>query len=591
MALPETQHDTKTLPDAWDYKGRLALRSSSGGWTSAAMILGVEAVERLTTLGIAVNLVTYLTGTMHLGNANSANNVTNFLGTSFMLTLLGGFVADTFLGRYLTIGIFTTIQAMGVTILTISTIIPSLRPPKCEPGSSECIPANGKQLMVLYIALYMTALGTGGLKSSVSGFGSDQFDETDKKERGQMIKFFNWFFFFINVGSLGAVTILVYIQDNLGREWGYGICACAIVIGLVIFLSGTRKYRFKKLMGSPLTQIASVFVAALRKRHMELPSDSSLLFNIDDIPGDGNKKAKQRLPHSKEYRFLDKAAIKVIDPESAGFTVVNKWNLSTLTDVEEVKLVLRMLPTWATTIMFWTVYAQMTTFSVSQATTMDRHIGKFEIPPASLTLFFVGSILLTCVFYDRLVVPIARRVLNNPHGLSPLQRIAVGLVLSIIAMIAAALTEVKRLNVAHLHGLTNNGNTMVPLSVFWLVPQFLLVGAGEAFTYIGQLDFFLRECPKGMKTMSTGLFLSTLSLGFFVSSVLVTIVHKVTGNKPWLADNLNQGRLYDFYWLLATLSVLNLMVFLFFSRRYVYKEKRLAECGIIEMEDSGPSCH
>ncbi|PHT37715.1 hypothetical protein CQW23_21288 [Capsicum baccatum] len=54
--------------------------------------------------------------------------------------------------------------------------------------------------------------------------------------------------------------------------------------------------------GSPLTQNASVFVAALRKRHLELPSDSSLLFNIDDIPGDGNKKAKQRLPHSKEYR-------------------------------------------------------------------------------------------------------------------------------------------------------------------------------------------------------------------------------------------------------------------------------------------------
>ncbi|KAL3331151.1 hypothetical protein AABB24_034786 [Solanum stoloniferum] len=590
MSLPETQHDTKTLPDAWDYKGRPALRSSSGGWSSAAMILGIEAVERLTTLGIAVNLVTYLTGTMHLGNANSANSVTNFLGTSFMLTLLGGFVADTFLGRYLTIGIFTTIQAMGVTILTISTIIPSLRPPKCEPGSSTCIPASGKQLMVLYIALYMTALGTGGLKSSVSGFGSDQFDETDKKERGQMIKFFNWFFFFINVGSLGAVTILVYIQDNLGREWGYGICACAIVIDLVIFLSGTRKYRFKKLVGSPLTQIASVFVAALRKKHLELPSDPSLLFNIDDIPGDGNKIAKQRLPHSKEYRFLDKAAIKLNDLESAGFTAVNKWNLSTLTDVEEVKLVVRMLPTWATTIMFWTVYAQMTTFSVSQATTMDRHIGKFEIPPASLTLFFVGSILVTCVFYDRVVVPIAKRVLNNPQGLSPLQRIAVGLVLSIIAMIAAALTEVKRLNVAHLHGLTNDANAMIPLSVFWLVPQFLLVGAGEAFTYIGQLDFFLRECPKGMKTMSTGLFLSTLSLGFFFSSILVTIVHKVTGKKPWLADNLNQGKLYDFYWLLAILSVLNLMIFLFFSRRYVYKEKRLAEVGI-QMEDSGPACH
>ena len=89
----------KPVSDAWDYKGRPALRSSTGRWAAAAMILGGEACERLTTLGIAVNLVTYLTGTMHLGNATSANVVTNFMGTSFMLCLLGGFLADTFLGR------------------------------------------------------------------------------------------------------------------------------------------------------------------------------------------------------------------------------------------------------------------------------------------------------------------------------------------------------------------------------------------------------------------------------------------------------------------------------------------------------------
>nr|GMD80969.1 protein NRT1/ PTR FAMILY 6.3-like [Ipomoea batatas] len=589
MALPQTENEAKTLPDAWDFHGRPALRSSSGGWSSAAMILGVEACERLTTLGIAVNLVTYLTGTMHLGNANAANNVTNFLGTSFMLTLLGGFIADTFLGRYFTIAIFTTVQATGVTILTISTIIPSLRPPKCERGSPACIPASGAQLLVLYAALYLTALGTGGLKSSVSGFGSDQFDETDKKERGQMVKFFNWFFFFINVGSLAAVTVLVYIQDSLGRRWGYGICACAIVAALLVFLSGTKRYRFKKLVGSPLTQVASVFVAAWRKRDLDLPSDPSLLFNTDDIAGDHASKKKQKLPHSKQFRFLDKAAIKEGEASEG-----NKWALATLTDVEEVKQVIRMLPTWATTIMFWTVYAQMTTFSVSQATTMDRRIGKsFEIPAASLTVFFVGSILLTVAFYDRAVVPVCRRVLKNPQGLSPLQRIGVGLVFSIFAMIAAALTEIKRLKVAQSHGLTNDPNATIPRSVFWLVPQFFLVGAGEAFTYIGQLDFFLRECPKGMKTMSTGLFLSTLSLGFFFSSTLVTIVHKVTGEKsPWLADNLNRGRLYDFYWLLSILSVINLMLFLFCSRWYVYKEKRLADEGIeLEEEESAAACH
>ncbi|KDP25643.1 hypothetical protein JCGZ_20799 [Jatropha curcas] len=576
---------SKILPDAWDYKGRPAERSITGGWTSAAMILGGEAVERLTTLGIVVNLVTYMTDTMHLGNATAANTTTNFLGTTFMLCLLGGFVADTFLGRYLTIAIFATVQAMGITILTISTALPSLRPPKCE-NNTGCIPASGKQLTILYLALYMYALGTGGIKSSVSGFASDQFDETDVNERKKMNRFFHWFFFLINLGSLGAVTVLVYVQDNVGRKWGYGICGCAIVLGLILFLSGTRRYRFKKLVGSPLTQIAAVFVCAWKKRNLELPSDPSFLHNVEDIE-EGKKSKKQKLPHSKQFRFLDRAAIK--NQES---TVVNKWNLSTLTDVEEVKMVVRMLPIWATCIMFWTVYAQMTTFSVSQATTMDRHIGKsFEIPAASLTFFFVISILVTVPIYDRIILPIAKNIFKKKNGLTPLQRIGVGLVFSIIAMVAAALTELKRLRAARSNGLSNDATAQIPLSVFWLIPQFLLVGAGEAVTYIGQLDFFLRECPKGMKTMSTGLFLSTLSLGFFVSSILVTIVHKVTRNKPWLADNLNQGRLYDFYWLLAILSALNFVIFFASSKWYVYKDKRLGEVGIEMEELDEPAFH
>lgn len=158
-------------------------------------------------------------------------------------------------------------------------------------------------------------------------------------------------------------------------------------------------------------------------------------------------------------------------------------------------------------------------------------------------------------------------------------------------MVAAALAELKRLHVARSHGLTDNPSAEIPLSVFWLVPQFLFVGSGEAFTYIGQLDFFLRECPKGMKTMSTGLFLSTLSLGCFLSSLLVTIVHKVTGDKkPWLADNLNQGKLYDFYWLLAILSGFNFLVYLASAKWYVYKDKRLAEEGI-ELEEAEVICH
>lgn len=148
-------------------------------------------------------------------------------------------------------------------------------------------------------------------------------------------------------------------------------------------------------------------------------------------------------------------------------------------------------------------------------------------------------------------------------GFTNLQRIAIGLVLSVIGMAAAALAEQKRLTVAKSAG--RNTSTL-PISVFLLIPQFFFVGAGEAFIYTGQLDFFITQSPKGMKTMSTGLFLTTLSLGFFISSFLVSVIKKATKTNAtaqgWLADNINYGRLDLFYWLLAALGVINFAIYL-----------------------------
>ncbi|XP_034677776.1 protein NRT1/ PTR FAMILY 6.2-like [Vitis riparia] len=108
------------------------------------------------------------------------------------------------------------------------------------------------------------------------------------------------------------------------------------------------------------------------------------------------------------------------------------------------------------------------------------------------------------------------------------------------------------------------GNTAtLPISVFLLTV--LLGGFWRSLIYIGQLDFFITQSPKGMKTMSTDLFLSTLSLGFFVSSFLVSVVKRVTGSKDGqggLANNINYRRLDCFYGLLAILSFINFIVFL-----------------------------
>ncbi|KAI3781909.1 hypothetical protein L2E82_11937 [Cichorium intybus] len=543
-----------TVADAVDYKGFPADRAKTGGWVPAALILGIEICERLSTMGIAVNLVTYLGGTMHLSSSASANVVTDFMGTSFLLCLLGGFLADTFLGRCKTIIIFASIQTLGTSALALSTKLPQLRPPPCH-SPENCKQASGFQMGILYLALYLIAVGTGGLKSSVSGFGTDQFDEKNEAEKTQMAYFFNRFFFFISLGTLMAVTVLVYIQDEVGRSWAYGICSVSMFTAILVLLSGTKRYRYKKSAGSPIVQIFQVIVASLKKRRLDLPYDSGLLYE--------NSPEGSRIHHTNQFRCLDKAAIVAEgDFEKHSPTSRNPWKLCTVTRVEEVKMMVRLLPVWATTILFWTTYAQMITFSVEQAATMRRNVGGFQIPAGSLTVFFVAAILLSCAVYDCLIIPLWKKWKGTP-GFSDLQRIGLGLFLSALGMAAASVVEVKRLSVVGRHN--SQTSEPLPISVFILIPQFFLVGSGEAFIYTGQLDFFITRSPKGMKTMSTGLFLTTLSLGFFMSSFLVSVVKKITGNNGeggWLADNINNGRLDCFYGLLAALSGINFGIYL-----------------------------
>ncbi|KAL0330532.1 UNVERIFIED_CONTAM: protein NRT1/ PTR FAMILY 6.2 [Sesamum radiatum] len=526
--------------DAVDHRGSPADKCKTGGWLPASLILG----------------------TMHLPSATSANIVTDFMGTCLLLSLLGGFLADSFLGRYRTIAIFASVQTPGTGMLAVSTRLPQFRPPPCHAQSTTiCAQASASQMAMLYASLYVIAVGTGGLKSSVSGFGTDQFDENDDKEKQEMNLFFGRFFFLVSLGTMMAVTVLVYVQDEVGRCLGYGICTISMLIAILIFLAGSQKYRYKKTSsGSTLIHIFQVLVAAVRKRSLQVPKDANLLYVISA--------ESLRIHHSDQFNFLDKAAIITReDYAENNIGSPNPWTLCSITKVEEVKMMIRLLPTWATTITFWATHAQMITFSVEQASTMYRYIGGFQIPAGSLTVFLVAAILISLAVYDLFIIPTLQYRIGKP-GFTNLQRIGIGLLLSALGMAAAALAEKRRL--ANAKEIAQSTATQ-PISVFLLIPQFLLVGCGEAFIYTGQLDFFITQSPKGMKTISTALFLTTLSLGFFLSSLLVSVVKKVTG---WVGDRIDNGRLDCFYGLLAILSFINFWLFLLCAKWYRSKTTR-----------------
>ncbi|KAL5054790.1 hypothetical protein RYX36_035472 [Vicia faba] len=568
-SLLQSEDSIHTRDGSINIKGELTIKRETGTWKSCPFVLGTFFCERLAYYGIATNLITYLTTELHQGLVSAAKNVTTFQGTCYLTPLVGSFFADAYLGRYWTIAVFYGIYLIGICILIISATIPALKPMECV--SSVCPSATLAQSAVFFFGLFLIALGTGGIKPCIWPFGADQFDDTDHRERSSKGSFFNWNYFTSNVGAILSVTVLVWTEENVGWGLGYGISALFIGIAIVIFFLGTPMYRIQRPLGSPLTRIFQVISSALFKWKLEVPQDSCLLFEL--AVKNSSIEGSSRLEHSDGLRFLDKAAV-ISDAEKERAEVTSPWRLCTVTQVEELKILIRMFPIWASGIIFCAVYAQMSSLFVEQGKVMDTTIASLKIPAASLSTFDIIAVIIWVPIYDRGIVPIARNFTNKVRGFSELQRMGIGLFLSVICMSSAALVESKRLQMAKEIGLVDE-NVPVPISILWQIPQYFLLGAAEVFTFIGQHEFFYEQAPDTMRSFCSALALLTNSLGNYLSSLIVTIVDYITtedGSCGWITDNLNESHLDYFFWLLAGLSFLNMLVYIVYARQYKQKK-------------------
>ncbi|KAL0326388.1 UNVERIFIED_CONTAM: protein NRT1/ PTR FAMILY 5.10 [Sesamum radiatum] len=188
-------------------------------------------------------------------------------------------------------------------------------------------------------------------------------------------------------------------------------------------------------------------------------------------------------------------------------------------DIEAAKTILRLVPIWATSLGYGIVYSQV-------------------IPPSY----------------------------HSIHGIF----------LSLLAMVIAALIETKRLAVAVEYGVVDTPKAMVPMSVWWLAPQYLVFGVADVFTFIGFQEFFYDQVPTEFRSLGLALYLSIFGMGNFLSSFLITIISRATsghGHDGWFSDNLNRAHLDYFYWLLAGLSAVAFAAYLYFAKIYVYYRK------------------
>ncbi|XP_058959823.2 solute carrier family 15 member 4 [Pocillopora verrucosa] len=493
-------------------------------------ILVTELCERLTFYGLTANLLLFASNELNLNSPWPSTISYLFQGTCYLVPLLGGWLADTYLGRFNTIYGSSLLYVVGTLLLAVV----SLKNETLKKLGKNAAHDRTARLVYFVLALVMIAFGTGGIKANVSPFGADQVQQDGPRA---IQAFFNWFYWFINIGSLIAFTVVVWIQQNK-FFYGYAITAGTMFLAVLAFLAGRNKYLTKPPGGSQLTEITKILCEARRNRKQNTGG------------------------------WLD----------GAKSTFGGKF---TRAQVEDVKSLLRVIAVFFLFILYWTIYFQMQTTFLIQATFMKLEFPHFTVPAASLSIFDTVAVLAFIPLVDNILYPFVRYLGFN---FTPLRRIGVGMLLAAASVAVAGVIEIQRRN-EWLHGgicrqkVLGDEHNASCLSVFWQVPQFALIGASEVFTSIAGLEFAYSQAPRCLQGVVMGAFLVTSGLGNYVANLLVVIVKEASNGDWYPVDNPNKGHFEYFFFLLAGLMMLNFLVFLYVASSYKYKTSSLRNFG------------
>uniref|UniRef100_A0ACD5UV85 Uncharacterized protein n=1 Tax=Avena sativa TaxID=4498 RepID=A0ACD5UV85_AVESA len=514
------------------------------------VILSLQFLEVTAFYGVYLSLIVYLQDVLHGDSAPNVAAVNTWAGVSYLMPVLGTVVADSYWGKYKTVLIGLSVSVAGMAMVTTSATLPSLRPPPFAPATIG-------QEVVFFSGIYLCAVGIGASKAVFISFAAEQFDDDDAEnvlERDAKASYFSLYYAVANVAMLTAGTLLVWVEDKVSWGLGYGVCASFAMVAVVALATTAPMYRILPPVGSPSKGLLQVLVAFSHKLNLTVPDDATELYQDDGVKNPLVHTVCERLQHTDHFRFLDKAA--TVTDEDMDQDGSRPWRLCTVTQVEELKTLLRLIPIWLTSAVYFIANTQAQTTFVQQGTKTDS-----QIPAASLTSVQTVCGAACVMLYNRAVVMLAWR------RLTPLQLMGLGHATAAVSVAVAACTEARRLRMAWDHGESHMG-------IGWLLPQYIVMAVSDVALSVGQLEFFYNQSPETMRGASTAFYFMSVSLGNLINSQLVTLVASATaagGRTGWFPPELNDGHLDYYFVLVVLITVVNFAIFVALARNYTPK--------------------
>ncbi|NXE30585.1 S15A3 protein, partial [Ardeotis kori] len=524
-------------------------RPLKGRGAACAAVLVAEGLERAAFFGVTANLVLYLT-TFGWGEAQASRACLLFLGASYLLSPVGGWLADVYLGRYGTVALSFWLYLLAVCLLPVTAWpdgrlslcgqLPAAVVQNCsrrrggtcwgQPPVQYCAPT-------IYGGLVLLALGVSSVRANLAAFGADQV-----RDRGGEAtrRFFNWFYWSINIGAIFSLLVVAFVQQNVSFLVGYLIPVACLALALLIFLLATPTFVTKPPTGS---QVSAILKLALQS------CGCSWLRRWEAEDPDG--RAQPGAPSPEE-------------------------------DLANFRALVRILPVMLTFIPYWMVYFQMQSTYFLQGlhlrvpSVFQHRSGTpqgYAFPDAWLLLANVVVLLALVPLKDRVVDPFLARRRWLPL---PLKRVALGMLFGLASVLAAGILERERLRyvrreqtVPQLIGEERYAAAALP--VWWQVPQYLLIGVSELFASIPGLEFAYAEAPKSMKGAVMGLFFFISGVGSLLGSGLLALLSLPAGG--WMHCPENYGsidgcRMDNYFFLLAAIQAGTCLLFAGVSRRY-----------------------
>ncbi|CAL5386984.1 unnamed protein product [Camellia sinensis] len=503
--------------------------------------------------GVVGILISYLEEKWDKENLTKVASVTNLQdGLSAVMMIVIAHISDTWTGRFMMVVYSTVAYVVGFWLLYLSAKFKS----------------TNNVVLFFYLAMVPIAAGTAVRDPTLHAFLGDQMQEPNQEGLNQedqnnaekrvqaRVKFWSGLSKF-----LGAI-VAVFMFGRLKWKECFEISAIAMTISGLLFLCGFSFYRHVKPTRSPITDVYYVTKAAIWKRNL-------------DYPATNDKGELQLSPPIALLRWLDKAAIDETSNSymSSPEEQESRGMLCPVAQVTKVKLLLTMAPMWITFFNYCLVVATGSTFFLLQISTVDDKVNLMFFSIIRSFSSFMAS------FLYELLVP--RLWTETQQKRAWKVRIGIGILCSFLSCAVARFAEIYRLKLYE----DNKWKKIIPMSVFWFIPQFCLLGFMEGLCEDGLVDFYHQQVPESMKAYGPPFNQWVLGMGNFVSILWILTF------KPWFGDNINNSRLDNYYAILAIASIANLFVYHFVSNMPIYNIDQVTEKDVQLQEILADSDH